>query len=193
MTTLTRPVVANFLKTLGTQILSVNAQGIAINSTPSKPRRIDLIAVRNALKELAQTEESYLQKMTTLLEVRPSLLLSPRSADGLVQQFAVPLRRSASLRQGPISVEEARVLFSNIEQLVPLSQRFHEGLNEMLEELEMDTMYLPATFGRMILDNVGPPSSESKLMLIRLVRCDRWVLSERISREMPLLNDCTPN
>ncbi|GAA6043638.1 hypothetical protein JCM8097_000848 [Rhodosporidiobolus ruineniae] len=133
---------ANFLDSLGTPVHLPDpgpSQPTAIRpTTPGKPRKVDYDKVRQSLHELWVTEESYLRKMSSLLK-----------------DYALPLRSFSRRRETAIIPGfEATRLFSNIEELVPVSEAFERDLKEIVGELQRDRTRLPDGFGEMILRHV---------------------------------------
>ncbi|KAM0788041.1 hypothetical protein ACM66B_006239 [Microbotryomycetes sp. NB124-2] len=139
----TYPALASrFFERLGTRVLSdpsaQERRTSAKRATPRKQSKPDEAAVRRHLRELHDTEKSYLVKIQSL-----------------EKHFARPLRTFARDKNtAVIDTFSAAHLFINIEQLVPISQHFARDLAQVKLFLTHTSKGLPPGFGDMILDNV---------------------------------------
>lgn len=85
---------------------------------------------------------------------------SAACADGpCSQHFATPLRTRAAAHDGLLTSKQTEQLFSNLDQLVTLSQEFLSDLEATCPELQdeddvTNEEYLPTQFGRVVLRNV---------------------------------------
>ncbi|KAK4052028.1 hypothetical protein OIV83_002322 [Microbotryomycetes sp. JL201] len=136
------PIAARFFDRLGTRVrtqLDTHTKAPPLRkATPRKESRPDEAAVRRHLRELHDTEKSYLVKIQSL-----------------EKHFARPLRTFARDKNtAVIDTFSAAHLFINIEQLVPISQRFERDLAQVKLFLTHTSTGLPPGFGDMILDNV---------------------------------------
>lgn len=78
------------------------------------------------------------------------------------QHFAKPLREQAAVHKGLLTSKQTEQLFSNLDQLVTLSQEFLSDLEascpELLDEDDVtNAEHLPAKFGRVVARNVCLP------------------------------------
>ncbi|TKA57036.1 hypothetical protein B0A53_00992 [Rhodotorula sp. CCFEE 5036] len=107
-------------------------------STPGPAAQPDIEKVRRSLHELWVTEESYLRKITSLL-----------------QDYAQPLRTFSKKRETAIiPAFEATHLFTNIEQLVPISVAFEKDLKDVAQRAQNERQRVPEGFGEVILAHV---------------------------------------
>ncbi|GAA5979263.1 hypothetical protein JCM10908_002860 [Rhodotorula pacifica] len=107
-------------------------------STSGPPSQPDPDKVRRSLHELWVTEQSYLRKITSLL-----------------QDYAQPLRTFSKKRETAIiPAFEATHLFINIEQLVPLSVAFERDLRDIVQHAQSARTRSPEGFGEVILAHV---------------------------------------
>ncbi|GAA5878601.1 hypothetical protein JCM3774_004078 [Rhodotorula dairenensis] len=107
-------------------------------NTPGPAAQPDIERVRRSLHELWVTEQSYLRKITSLL-----------------QDYAQPLRTFSKKRETAIiPAFEATHLFINIEQLVPISAAFERDLQDVVHRAQNDRTRVPQAFGEMILAHV---------------------------------------
>jgi hypothetical protein len=129
-------------------------------STPGPAAQPDIEKVRRSLHELWVTEESYLRKITSLLQVRSVTLpvFSCRQADRTLpplQDYAQPLRTFSKKRETAIiPAFEATHLFTNIEQLVPISVAFEKDLKDVAQRAQNERQRVPEGFGEVILAHV---------------------------------------
>lgn len=167
-----------FLSNLGTPIylastLDPSRSQTPRPSTPGKPPRVDYGAVRRNLKELWETEHSYVQKIQSLLKASaaPSLRSKAEadSSSAPNQDFATPLRHySKSSGTAIIKPFEATHLFINIEDLVPIAQDFERDLRQVANYIQHTREGLPDGFGEMILRHVSDDRLYAKALLTSL-------------------------
>ncbi|KAM0755212.1 hypothetical protein T439DRAFT_353150 [Meredithblackwellia eburnea MCA 4105] len=106
--------------------------------TPGKTPSPNLNRAINTLRELAMTEVSYYRKLHTFYH-----------------NFAEPLRRYArSSTTTIIKAYEATTLFSNLAELVPITERFATEMQALLRELEREPIVVPRWVGECVLRNV---------------------------------------
>lgn len=132
-------------------------------STPGPAAQPDIEKVRRSLHELWVTEESYLRKITSLLQVSSvgSQVRTVQQAEcdfSTLQDYAQPLRTFSKKRETAIiPAFEATHLFTNIEQLVPISIAFERDLKDVAQRAQTERQRVPEGFGEVILAHVRRP------------------------------------
>lgn len=163
--------ILSLLDSLGSTLSSSSShpptKAVSRPSTPQKAPTVDMGKVQQHLRELWTTEESYHRKIKSLCNVclllfilQPSppqpgrllilMLLSP------AQDFALPLREFARKpNTAIIPTFQAKHLFANIEDLVPISERFEIDLREVINQMNDPGLGLPEDFGEILLHHVS--------------------------------------
>ncbi|KAL8280116.1 hypothetical protein RQP46_007446 [Phenoliferia psychrophenolica] len=133
--------VTQFVQNLGAEIdtSTVRARPPSTRpATPGKTPRVELSKVASHLKELYTTELSYFRKINALNRNLAERLrqFSRNPSTSIVNQF------------------DAKHLFSNIEEIVTISETFKRDLGGLVEELEENPGHIPARVGEVILRNI---------------------------------------